>query len=122
MSLGPRCAASSTAGCGRRTGRRPPDYQNPPLHPPPGAFAFPGRPNACSGILRRTSRLEPMDREILSLRHFQHLNRAESAQVLGIAEEAAAKRYIRALKRLKNVLADMPGGLEGWRGPGGACG
>src|SRR5262245_28939712 len=57
--------------------------------------------------------LEPMDREILSLRHFEHLNRAESAQVLGIAEEAAAKRYIRALKRLKNVLADMPGGLEG---------
>ncbi|HEV3260019.1 MAG TPA: sigma-70 family RNA polymerase sigma factor [Gemmataceae bacterium] len=57
--------------------------------------------------------LEPIDREILSLRHFEELNRAESAQVLGIEEAAAAKRYIRALKRLKDILADMPGGLEG---------
>ena len=37
----------------------------------------------------------------------------ETAQVLGITEEAGAKRYIRALKRLKAVLAAMPGGLEG---------
>jgi RNA polymerase sigma-70 factor (ECF subfamily) len=56
--------------------------------------------------------LEPMDREVLSLRHFEQLNRAETAQALGIEESAAAKRYIRALKRLKAVLADMPGGLE----------
>jgi RNA polymerase sigma-70 factor (ECF subfamily) len=57
--------------------------------------------------------LEPVDREMLALRHFEQLNRAEAAQVLGITEEAGAKRYIRALKRLKNVLAKMPGGLEG---------
>jgi hypothetical protein len=30
---------------------------------------------------------------------------------LGIQEAAAAKRYIRALKRLKDVLRTMPGGL-----------
>jgi RNA polymerase sigma-70 factor (ECF subfamily) len=57
--------------------------------------------------------LDPIDREVLSLRHFEELSRAETAQVLGIEEAAAAKRYIRALKRLKNVLADMPGGMEG---------
>lgn len=56
--------------------------------------------------------LDPMDREVLSLRHFEHLSRAETAQALGIEEGAAAKRYIRALKRLKVILADMPGGLE----------
>jgi RNA polymerase sigma-70 factor (ECF subfamily) len=56
--------------------------------------------------------LEPLDREILSLRHFEQLSRAESAQALGIAEAAASKRYIRALRRLKTILADMPGGLE----------
>lgn len=56
--------------------------------------------------------LDPMDREVLALRHFEELTRAETAQVLGIEEAAAAKRYIRALKRLKGVLADMPGGLE----------
>jgi RNA polymerase sigma-70 factor, ECF subfamily len=57
--------------------------------------------------------LDPLDREVLSLRHFEQLSRAETARVLGIAEAAAAKRYIRALKRLKQTLADMPGGLEG---------
>jgi RNA polymerase sigma-70 factor (ECF subfamily) len=56
--------------------------------------------------------LGPLDREILSLRHFEQLTRAETAQVLGIEEEAAAKRYVRALKRLKEILAGMPGGLE----------
>jgi RNA polymerase sigma-70 factor (ECF subfamily) len=57
--------------------------------------------------------LDPVDREVLSLRHFEELNRAETAQALGIEEAAAAKRYFRALKRLKDTLADMPGGLEG---------
>jgi RNA polymerase sigma-70 factor (ECF subfamily) len=57
--------------------------------------------------------LDPIDREVLSLRHFEELTRAETAAVLGIEEPAAAKRYIRALARLKAVLADMPGGLEG---------
>src|SRR5262245_57013146 len=57
--------------------------------------------------------LDPIDREILSLRHFERLTRAEPAQALGIAAAAAAKRYVRALKRLKDTLAGMPGGLEG---------
>ena len=56
--------------------------------------------------------LDPMDREVLSLRHFEQLSRAETAAVLGIEEGAAAKRHIRALKRLKGILAGMPGGLE----------
>jgi RNA polymerase sigma-70 factor (ECF subfamily) len=57
--------------------------------------------------------LDPLDREVLSLRHFEELTRAEAAQVLGIEESAAAKRYVRALKRLTDILAGMPGGLEG---------
>jgi RNA polymerase sigma-70 factor (ECF subfamily) len=56
--------------------------------------------------------LDPIDREVLSLRHFEELTRAEAAQVLGITEAAAAKRYVRALRRLTDVLADLPGGLE----------
>jgi RNA polymerase sigma-70 factor, ECF subfamily len=48
--------------------------------------------------------LDPLDREILSLRHFEELTHAEAARVLDINEAAAAKRYIRALKRLKDVL------------------
>jgi RNA polymerase sigma-70 factor (ECF subfamily) len=57
--------------------------------------------------------LDPIDREVLSLRHFEQLGRAEAAQVLGISQEAGAKRYFRALKRLKSALATLPGGWEG---------
>ena len=57
--------------------------------------------------------LEPLDSEVMALRQFEDLSRAEMAQVLGISEEAGAKRYIRALRRLKAVLAAMPGGPEG---------
>ncbi len=56
--------------------------------------------------------LDAMDREVLSLRHFEELSLAETALSLGIEESAAAKRYIRALKRLKATLASMPGGLD----------
>jgi RNA polymerase sigma-70 factor (ECF subfamily) len=50
--------------------------------------------------------LEPLDREVLALRHFEQLSNAEAAQVLGIQAGAASQRYYRALKRLKDVLAD----------------
>jgi RNA polymerase sigma-70 factor (ECF subfamily) len=59
--------------------------------------------------------MEAIDREVLALRHFEQLTNTEAAQVLGIEERAAAKRYVRALKRLKDILADMPGGLTGLR-------
>jgi RNA polymerase sigma-70 factor, ECF subfamily len=57
--------------------------------------------------------LDPIDREVLALRHFEQLSRAEVAQVLGISQETGAKRYFRALKRLKDALATLPGGSEG---------
>jgi RNA polymerase sigma-70 factor (ECF subfamily) len=56
--------------------------------------------------------LDPMDREILALRHFEQLSNAEAAQVLDIRESAASKRYIRALQRLKQILTNMPGGFQ----------
>jgi RNA polymerase sigma-70 factor (ECF subfamily) len=56
--------------------------------------------------------LEPIDREILALRHFEDMTIAETALSLEIAESAAAKRYIRALRRLKTTLTSMPGGLD----------
>jgi RNA polymerase sigma-70 factor (ECF subfamily) len=56
--------------------------------------------------------LDPMDREVLALRHFEQLTTPEVAQVLGIKEAAASKRYLRALKRLKEILSSMPGGMQ----------
>jgi RNA polymerase sigma-70 factor (ECF subfamily) len=48
---------------------------------------------------------------VLALRHFEQLTNAEAAQVLGIQERAAAKRYLRALERFRAILSEMPGGL-----------
>jgi RNA polymerase sigma-70 factor (ECF subfamily) len=58
--------------------------------------------------------LEPLDREVVALRHFEQLSRAEAAAVLGISEPAVTKRYIRAIKKLTAILAAMPGGAEGF--------
>ncbi len=53
--------------------------------------------------------MEPIDREVLALRHFEELANSEVAEVLGIQQKAASIRYVRALKRLKDVLGDVPG-------------
>ncbi len=58
--------------------------------------------------------LDPIDREVLALRQFEHVNRDEAALVLRISQEAGARRYFRALKRLEDVLATTPGGSEGF--------
>jgi RNA polymerase sigma-70 factor, ECF subfamily len=57
--------------------------------------------------------MDPLDREVLALRHFEQLSNAEAARVLGLQEPAAAKRYVRALKRLRLILDARPGGLGG---------
>jgi RNA polymerase sigma-70 factor, ECF subfamily len=56
--------------------------------------------------------MDPIDREVLTLRHFEELSNVETAQVLGIQKSAASNRYLRALKRLKDTLASMPGLLD----------
>ncbi len=53
--------------------------------------------------------MDPMDREVLALRHFEELNNNEAAAVLGIDRAAASNHYIRALKRLKEILKSIPG-------------
>jgi RNA polymerase sigma-70 factor (ECF subfamily) len=59
--------------------------------------------------------MDPLDREALILRHFEQLTTSEAACVLEISEAAAGKRYLRALARLKDILAQMPGGLGEWQ-------
>ena len=57
--------------------------------------------------------MDAIDREVLTLRHFEQLSNAETALVLGIKEPAACNRYFRALERLRGILASLPGGLGG---------
>lgn len=56
--------------------------------------------------------MDPTDREVLALRHFEQLTNSEAAVVLQIKEAAAGKRYLRALGRLREILAKLPGGME----------
>jgi len=51
--------------------------------------------------------LDPLDREILMLRHFEHLSNAEAAVVLAIEPATASQRYGRALRRLKTILLEL---------------
>jgi RNA polymerase sigma-70 factor (ECF subfamily) len=54
--------------------------------------------------------MDPLDREVLALRHFEQLSPAETAGVLGIKEKAAGMRYVRALRRLREILKSLGGG------------
>jgi RNA polymerase sigma-70 factor (ECF subfamily) len=56
------------------------------------------------------NQMDPVDREVIALRHFEQLSRAETAEALQMRESAVSKRYVRALERLKDILASMPGG------------
>jgi RNA polymerase sigma-70 factor (ECF subfamily) len=53
--------------------------------------------------------MDAIDREVLALRHFEMLSNEETAQVLGLKPSAASNRHIRALKRLKEIMAQAPG-------------
>ena len=53
--------------------------------------------------------MDPIDREILVLRHFEQLSNGEAAQVLKIAESACSNRYVRALGRMKQILNQVSG-------------
>ena len=53
--------------------------------------------------------LDPIDREVLALRHFEELSNRETAEVLQIQPAAASKRYVRALERLKDALSELTG-------------
>jgi RNA polymerase sigma-70 factor (ECF subfamily) len=50
--------------------------------------------------------LEEADREIVLLRHFEHLSTSEAAEALGLSKPAAGMRYLRAMRRLRILLDD----------------
>lgn len=54
--------------------------------------------------------MDEIDREVLALRHFEELGNNEVAEILGLQKTAASNRYVRALKRLKQIMdADSSG-------------
>jgi RNA polymerase sigma-70 factor (ECF subfamily) len=53
--------------------------------------------------------MDPIDREVLALKHFEQLSTSEIAAVLGLSKAGAGSRYLRALKRLREILCQIPG-------------
>ncbi len=51
--------------------------------------------------------MAPLDREVLALRHFEEMSNEETARALGITPDAASKRHVRALVRLREALGDI---------------
>jgi RNA polymerase sigma-70 factor (ECF subfamily) len=56
--------------------------------------------------------MDPIDREVLILRHFEQLTNAEVASVLGVKKAAASRRYTRAVTRFREVVEAISG-LQG---------
>lgn len=55
--------------------------------------------------------MNQIDREVLILRHFEHLTNQETAKSLDIQPSTATNRYVRALEKLRHILTNMPGGI-----------
>ena len=51
--------------------------------------------------------LSEMDREVISMRHFEQMTNQEVAEALECSHATAGMRYLRALRRLRKVLKDM---------------
>jgi RNA polymerase sigma-70 factor (ECF subfamily) len=71
------------------------------------------RAEARAYLAAALDRMDPTDREVLVLRHFEQLANGEVAQLLGIETSAASKRYLRALGRLQEALAARPDLFQG---------
>lgn len=52
--------------------------------------------------------MDPLDREVLTLRHCEQLNNDEAATVLGVPPAQASEAYVRALKRITVILTTLP--------------
>ncbi len=73
------------------------------------------REEARAGLEAALETMDDLDREVLMLRHFEQLSPRETAIVLNLQEKAAGMRYVRAIRRLREILEVLPGGLSAFR-------
>jgi RNA polymerase sigma-70 factor, ECF subfamily len=52
--------------------------------------------------------LDEVDQEIVLMRHFEQLSNQQTAEALQLSEPAASMRYLRAMRRLRALLDDVP--------------
>jgi RNA polymerase sigma-70 factor (ECF subfamily) len=58
-------------------------------------------------VVAALEELDPLDRQVLVLRHFEDLSNSETARVLKLTASAASKRYIRSLQKIRSILRGM---------------
>ena len=66
------------------------------------------REETLAGLRQAFDGMDPIDREVLALRHFEGLTNIEVAAILEIQPTTASNRYVRALRRLKTILEKVP--------------
>lgn len=72
------------------------------------------RAEAIEQIQAALEQMSALDQEILALRNFEELSNTEVSEVLGIETGTASLRYIRALKRLLQVMSQYPESGRSW--------
>jgi len=82
-----------------------------------GSFTSPSRAlrneELTSKLEHLLCQMNPDDREVLTMRHFEDLTNNEVAEVLELSASGASLRYTRALERLQNLLREHPDLLDG---------
>src|SRR5437868_334734 len=65
------------------------------------------RGEAAERLAAALEAMDPIDREIILLRHFEEMTNNEAARVIGISKAACSKRYVRALGRLEEIIGSV---------------
>jgi RNA polymerase sigma-70 factor, ECF subfamily len=96
---------------GREAAPLPADSSAAVVHSLAGAGPTPSGAVAAAELAERLrqalGRLDDDERELILMRHFEQLGNKDAAQLLGVSEAAASKRYVRALERLRGILLAM---------------
>jgi RNA polymerase sigma-70 factor (ECF subfamily) len=73
----------------------------------PSPSAIMAEAEAAERLRLALGRLDDDERDLILWRHFEQLTNRDIARMLGISEAAAAKRYVRALERLRGLLLGL---------------
>ena len=52
--------------------------------------------------------MEPTEREIIAMKHFEQLTISDISEVLQVPRATIGRRYLSAMKRLREVLKEYP--------------
>jgi RNA polymerase sigma-70 factor (ECF subfamily) len=104
------CAYDALRARARRQGREETGSDEAPFDAMPAPDPGPDRLLAGAEVRRRVqramSRLSPLERAAFTLRHFEGMDTAEIADALGLQAEAAKQSVFRAVRKLREALAD----------------